>query len=221
MNTNTRFGRTTKFKHFKGTTMAKSEMFENLKNLSKSSASECDLIKANIDRVGIPLAGWPLSASCLLMLSSIFQVLVASLLSSRRQRQGGWLMESTPPSSTGCRSVLKIHNNFPPLFLITKSTPLQTGQHPRLWLRPVQHTASCLRPRGRHGQGVGGAWGRTCWTGQIQLFVFFVSNLRLDVRWGRELIKTVVLCPSPMQLILQLMDCRLLCSQACDSFYQF
>ena len=37
--------------------MAKSEMFENLKNLSKSSASECDLIKANIDRVAIPLAG--------------------------------------------------------------------------------------------------------------------------------------------------------------------
>ena len=57
MNTNIRFGRTTKFKHFKGTTMAKSEMFENLKNLSKSSASECDLIKANIDRVAIPLAG--------------------------------------------------------------------------------------------------------------------------------------------------------------------
>jgi len=37
--------------------MAKSEMFENLKNLSKSSASECDLIKANVDRVAIPLAG--------------------------------------------------------------------------------------------------------------------------------------------------------------------
>ena len=52
-----RFGRTTKFKHFKGTTRAKSEMFENLKNLSKSMASECDLIKANIDRVAIPLAG--------------------------------------------------------------------------------------------------------------------------------------------------------------------
>ena len=32
-------------------------MFENLKNLSKSMASECDLIKANIDRVAIPLAG--------------------------------------------------------------------------------------------------------------------------------------------------------------------
>ena len=95
---------------------------------------------------------------------------MASLLSSRRQKRGGWLMESTPPSSTGCRSVLKIHNNFPPLFLITKSTPLQTGQHPRLWLRPVQHTASCLRPRGRHGQGVGGAWGRTCWTGETPLF---------------------------------------------------
>ena len=41
----------------KGTTMAKSEMFENLKNLSKSMASECDLIKANVDRVAIPLAG--------------------------------------------------------------------------------------------------------------------------------------------------------------------
>ena len=54
---NQRFGRTTKFKHFKGTTRAKSEMFENLKNLSKSMASECDLIKANIDRVAIPLAG--------------------------------------------------------------------------------------------------------------------------------------------------------------------
>lgn len=52
-----KFGRTTKFKHFKGTTRAKSEMFENLKNLSKSMASECDLIKANIDRVAIPLAG--------------------------------------------------------------------------------------------------------------------------------------------------------------------
>ena len=37
--------------------MAKSEMFENLKNLSKSMASECDLIKANVDRVAIPLAG--------------------------------------------------------------------------------------------------------------------------------------------------------------------
>ena len=153
--------------------MAKSEMFENLKNLSKSSASECDLIKANIDRVAIPLAGVAfkivVDIFCV-FIRPLFQGLVANLLFLRRRKLEGWLMESTPPSSTGCRSVLKIHNNFPPLFLITKSTPLHTGQHPRLWLRPVQHPASCLRPRGRHGQGVGGAWGRTCWTGETPLF---------------------------------------------------
>jgi len=52
-----KFGRTTKFKHFKGSTMAKSMHFENLKNLSKSSATECDIIHANTDRVAIPLTG--------------------------------------------------------------------------------------------------------------------------------------------------------------------
>ena len=52
-----RFGRMTKFKHFKGTTLPKSMMFDNLKNLSKSMASECDIIKANVDRVAVPLAG--------------------------------------------------------------------------------------------------------------------------------------------------------------------
>jgi len=52
-----KFGRMTKFKHFKGTTMAKSMVFENLKNLSKSMPTECDLIKANVDRVAVPLQG--------------------------------------------------------------------------------------------------------------------------------------------------------------------
>lgn len=52
-----KFGRQTKFKHFKGTTMAKSMLFHNLKNLSKSVAAESDIIKANVDRVAVPLAG--------------------------------------------------------------------------------------------------------------------------------------------------------------------
>ena len=37
--------------------MAKSMIFHNLKNLSKSVAAESDIIKANIDRVAVPLAG--------------------------------------------------------------------------------------------------------------------------------------------------------------------
>ena len=37
--------------------MAKSMLFHNLKNLSKSVAAESDIIKANVDRVAVPLAG--------------------------------------------------------------------------------------------------------------------------------------------------------------------
>ena len=37
--------------------MAKSMIFHNLKNLSKSVAAESDIIKANVDRVAVPLAG--------------------------------------------------------------------------------------------------------------------------------------------------------------------
>jgi len=52
-----KFGRTTKFKHLKGTPLHKSEHFENLKNLSKSVAAECDIIHANTKRIAIPLSG--------------------------------------------------------------------------------------------------------------------------------------------------------------------
>jgi len=52
-----KFGRVTKFKHLKGTTMHKSNHFDNLKNLSKSVAAESDIIKANTKRVAVPLSG--------------------------------------------------------------------------------------------------------------------------------------------------------------------
>jgi len=52
-----KFGRATKFKHLKGTPLHKSQHFENLKNLSKSVASECDIVHANTKRVAIPLSG--------------------------------------------------------------------------------------------------------------------------------------------------------------------
>ena len=52
-----KFGRTTKFKHLKGTPLHKSTHFENLKNLSKSVAAECDIIHANTKRIVVPMAG--------------------------------------------------------------------------------------------------------------------------------------------------------------------
>jgi coronin-7 len=52
-----KFGRATKFKHLKGTPLHKSQHFENLKNLSKSVAAECDIIHANTRRVAVPLSG--------------------------------------------------------------------------------------------------------------------------------------------------------------------
>ena len=82
-------------------------MFENLKNLSKSMASECDLIKANIDRVAIPLAGmFIVQDSQDLVLIRPFQGPEANLLFLRRQRLAGSLMESTPPSSMGSSLIL-------------------------------------------------------------------------------------------------------------------
>ena len=56
-NRTSKFGRVTKFKHMKGTPMHKSMHFENLKNLSKSVAADCDVIHANSDRVVVPLSG--------------------------------------------------------------------------------------------------------------------------------------------------------------------
>lgn len=52
-----KFGRTTKFKHFKGENLPKSMQFDNLKNLSKQTSAETDIIKANVDRVAVPLQG--------------------------------------------------------------------------------------------------------------------------------------------------------------------
>merc|ERR1719410_1783331 len=52
-----KFGRVTKFKHMKGTPMHKSMHFENLKNLSKSMAADCDVIHVNPERLVVPLSG--------------------------------------------------------------------------------------------------------------------------------------------------------------------
>ena len=52
-----KFGRVTKFKHMKGTPMHKSMHFENLKNLSKSMAADCDVIQVNPERIVVPLSG--------------------------------------------------------------------------------------------------------------------------------------------------------------------
>ena len=52
-----KFGRTTKFKHLKGTTLHKSQHFENLKSLSRSTPAETDIIQANVARLAIPCAG--------------------------------------------------------------------------------------------------------------------------------------------------------------------
>ena len=50
------FGRVSKFKHLKGDVILKGR-FENLKNLSKTVPAECDYVKANADRVAVPLTG--------------------------------------------------------------------------------------------------------------------------------------------------------------------
>ena len=52
-----KFGRVTKFKHMKGTPLHKSMHFENLKNLSKSMAADCDVIQVNPERIVVPLSG--------------------------------------------------------------------------------------------------------------------------------------------------------------------
>jgi len=52
-----KFGRQTKFRHLLGKTLPKAEMFENLRNLSKSVSSECDFIHANVDRIAVPIQG--------------------------------------------------------------------------------------------------------------------------------------------------------------------
>ena len=52
-----KFGRVTKFKHMKGTPLHKSMHFENLKNLSKSMAADCDVIHVNPERLVVPLSG--------------------------------------------------------------------------------------------------------------------------------------------------------------------
>ena len=53
----TKFGRLTKFKHLKGKPLHKSEHFDNLKNLSKSTSTETDIICVNLTRVAVPLSG--------------------------------------------------------------------------------------------------------------------------------------------------------------------
>ena len=53
----TKFGRPTKFKHLTGTPFHKSQHFENLKNLSKSTAGETDIIQVNLTRLAVPLGG--------------------------------------------------------------------------------------------------------------------------------------------------------------------
>ena len=52
-----KFGRLTKFKHLKGTPLHKSQHFNNLKNLSKSTSSESDIIHVNLTRLALPLSG--------------------------------------------------------------------------------------------------------------------------------------------------------------------
>ena len=56
------FVRASKFKHLKGDVILKGR-FENLKNLSRTVPAECNFIKANEDRIAVPLTGaggnWP------------------------------------------------------------------------------------------------------------------------------------------------------------------
>ena len=53
----TKFGRLTKFKHLKGKPLHKSQHFDNLKNLSKTTPTESDLIHVNLTRFAVPLGG--------------------------------------------------------------------------------------------------------------------------------------------------------------------
>ena len=53
----TKFGRLTKFKHLKGKPLHKSQHFDNLKNLSKSTSTESDIIYVNLTRIAVPLGG--------------------------------------------------------------------------------------------------------------------------------------------------------------------
>lgn len=53
----TKFGRLTKFKHLKGKPLHKSQHFDNLKSLSKSTSTETDIICVNLTRIAVPLAG--------------------------------------------------------------------------------------------------------------------------------------------------------------------
>ena len=53
----TKFGRLTKFKHLKGKPLHKSQHFDNLKNLSKSTSTETDIMCVNLTRIALPLSG--------------------------------------------------------------------------------------------------------------------------------------------------------------------
>ena len=52
-----KFGRPTKFKHLTGTPLHKSQHFDNLKDLSKSTSGESDIIHVNLTRLAVPLSG--------------------------------------------------------------------------------------------------------------------------------------------------------------------
>ena len=53
----TKFGRLTKFKHVTGKPLHKSQHFDNLNNLSKSSSTESDIFQVNLTRIAVPLGG--------------------------------------------------------------------------------------------------------------------------------------------------------------------
>ncbi|XP_023703949.1 coronin-7 isoform X2 [Cryptotermes secundus] len=55
--TSTVFGRVSKFRHLKGTSLHKSTHIENIRNVSRQISGECDGFHANRERVAVPLSG--------------------------------------------------------------------------------------------------------------------------------------------------------------------
>ena len=109
----------------------------------------------------LTLTGWPFHLQACsqfqdwnLVLIDLFQDPEAKLSSLRRQRLGGWLTESIPPSSTGSSFILIPHFIQ---FLIFAAISIVSGEHSRLWLWPVQHAPAGLCQWGRHRQGLASA----------------------------------------------------------------
>ena len=109
----------------------------------------------------LTLTGWPFHLQACSqfqdwnwVLIDLFQGLEAKLSSLRRQRLGGWLTESIPPSSTGSSFILIPHFIQ---FLIFAAISIVSGEHSRLWLWSVQHAPAGLCQWGRHRQGLAGA----------------------------------------------------------------